>query len=72
VFAGLFHIENVTVARFASLMPRMPDRKIRDFRQRIPPVMAELAKALGNKPGSEADKDGHSDQEDPDHSPKMF
>lgn len=68
MFAGLFHIQNVGVAGFTSLMPRMHNRQSRDFSQGIRSIVTKLPEALRNKPGSKAHEEHHSDQEDPDDS----
>ena len=72
MFAGLFDVENIGVAGFASLMPRVHNGQRRNLRQRIRSVMTIFPEALGNKLNSEAEEDRHPNQEHADDPQKVL
>jgi hypothetical protein len=64
VLTGLLEFEDVGVTGLAGFVTGVFDGKCGNFRDGISAIVAVLAKALGNKPGPEAQEESNAYQED--------
>ena len=72
VLAGFLHFKDIGVAGFAGFVSGVNDGECGDFGNGVGSIVTVLTEAFGDEPGSEAEEEGYTHQEDRGDTDEVF